>query len=304
MEVVVTPHLVQLTFEAALLSFWRTAALRTFLRECHVSEGHLSSWASDETKRVFLTRTFAALQRTERGKVVLGKMAVALAEQSSFPDLRNWEDSESKISAARQAVGELKSCIAKQLEKIANEREIEAVKEKARTEKAAIQRSRLTLEKLSSRLNDLSLKMGTAPGGYEFQEWFYDLLSFFEIENRRPYVTSGRQIDGSITLDGTTYLVELKFTSSQAGAPDIDVFRSKVESKADNTMGIFVSMAGYSTTAIQEASGRKTTMMLLDAAHIYLALTSGMSFSDIIRRVRRHASQTGESHLVVAAFGG
>ena len=304
MEVVVTPHVVQLTFEAALLSFWRTAALRTFLRECHVSESHLATWASDETKRGFLTRTFTALQRTERGKIVLAKMAVSLMEQSSFPDLRNWEDSNSKIAAAKQAVGELKTCIVKQREKIVSDREIEAAKEKARTERAAVQRSRLSLEKLTGRLSDLSPKMGTAPGGYEFQEWFYDLLSYFEIENRRPYVTSGRQIDGSVTLDGTTYLIELKFTSSQAGAPDIDVFRSKIESKADNTMGIFVSMAGYSSTAIQEASGRKTTILLLDASHIYLALTSGMSLLDIIRRVRRHASQTGESLLPVAAFGG
>lgn len=74
-------------------------------------------WARVTRRNECSTRIVAALQRTERGKVVLGKMAVALAEQSSFPDLRNWEDSESKISAAMQAVGELKSCIAKQREK-------------------------------------------------------------------------------------------------------------------------------------------------------------------------------------------
>ena len=58
------------------------------------------------------------------------------------------------------------------------------------------------------------------------QDWFYDLMSFCEIEHRRPYVVRGRQIDGSITLDGTTYLVELKFTEKQIGAPDVDTFYS------------------------------------------------------------------------------
>lgn len=46
-------------------------------------------------------------------------------------------------------------------------------------------------------------------------------------------MNAGRQIDGSLTLDGTTYLVELKFTASQANATDIDSLRSKVDDKAD-----------------------------------------------------------------------
>lgn len=304
MALLITPHLVQLTFEAALQSFWRKEALRKFLRDCHVAEAHISTWAADEVKRTFLDRTFSALQRTEDGKRVIGKMAVSLTEQTTFPDLRNWEDSEVKIAAAKQAVAELKTLIDKQNEKVNQKRDVEAAKERARGEKEHLQRSRLTLEKLMQRLTDLHPQMGTSPGGYLFQDWFYDLLTFAEIENRRPYVVAGRQIDGSITLDGTTYLVELKFTGAQAGAPDVDVFRSKIESKADNTMGVLVSMAGYSSVAISEASGKKTTMLLLDSSHVYLVLTGAMSLLDLVRRMRRHAAQTGESHLAVSAFGG
>ncbi|WP_295550515.1 hypothetical protein [uncultured Pseudacidovorax sp.] len=304
MTLLVTPHLVTLTFEAALKSFWRKEPLRKFLRNCRISESHLSSWASDESKRDFLDRTFTSLQRSDKGKAVIGEMAFALAEQTTFPDLRTWEDSEIKIAAAKLAVAELKALIKQQDEKVRNEREIEAAKEKARVERAAVQRERLDLGKLQQRVAELHPQMGTAPGGYAFQDWFYDFLDFAEMDNRRPYVVAGRQIDGSVTLDGTTYLVELKFTTSQAGAPDIDVFRSKVESKADNTMGLFVSMAGYSSVAVEGASGKRTTMLLLDASHIYMVLTGSMNFADVVRRVRRHASQTGESHLPVAAFGG
>lgn len=304
MTSIITPHLVTLTHEAALKSFWRREALRKFLRNCQISEGHLATWTAEESKRDFLDRTFASLQRSEKGKTAIGLMAVALCEQTTFPDLRNWEDSDIKLAAAKLAITELKSLIKQQDEQVRNEREIKAAKEKARTERAAVQRERLDLGKLQQRVADLRPEMGTSPGGYAFQDWFYDLLDFSEIENRRPYVASGRQIDGSVTLDGTTYLVELKFTESQAGAPDIDIFRSKIESKADNTMGIFVSMAGYSSVAIDGASGKKTTMLLLDASHIYMVLTGSMSLAEVVRRVRRHASQTGESHLPVALFSG
>ena len=48
--------------------------------------------------------------------------------------------------------------------------------------------------------------LGTQSGGYEFEKWFYKLLDFSEIQNRKPYKTNGRQIDGSLTIEGTTYL--------------------------------------------------------------------------------------------------
>lgn len=304
MTIKVTPHLIQLAYEAALKSFWRKEALRKFLRECHVAEPHLATWAAEESKRDFLDRTFTALQRSDRGKAVIGQMAIFLAEQTSFPDLRNWEDSATKIKDATTAVAELKALIRRQTEEVRAEEEKEAAKKKAREEHQATQRKRTNLDQLTQQLNDLAPSMGTSPGGYAFQDWFYSLISFAEVEHRKPYVTSGRQIDGSITIDGTTYLVELKFTKEQAGSPDIDIFRGKVESKADNTMGLFISMSGYSSVAISEASGKKTTMLLLDASHIYLALTGAMSFSDLVRRIRRHASQTGESFLAVASFGG
>ncbi len=304
MTVKVTPHLVQLTYEAALKSFWRKESLRKFLRECHISESHLSTWAAEESKRSFLDRTFALLQRTERGKALVGQMAVFLAEQSTFPDLRNWEDSANKVADANKAVAELKALIKKQTEKVRTEKDIAAAKTRAREERELVQRERMDLEKLTQRLKELVSQIGTAPGGYSFQDWFYDLLTFAEIENRRPYVTAGRQIDGSVSIDGTTYLVELKFTAVQAGAPDIDIFRSKIESKADNTMGIFVSMSGYSSIAVSEASGKKTTVIMIDASHIYFVLTGVMTLPEVIKRIRRHASQTGESLLPVSHFGG
>jgi hypothetical protein len=94
----------------------------------------------------------------------------------------------------------------------------------------------------------------------------------------------------------------MKFTREQADAPDIDSFLAKVNDKADNTMGIMVSMSGYSSTAIQQASGRKTPVILMDYSHIYLNLGGTWTLSEVINRVRRHASQTGQAFLPVSEF--
>jgi hypothetical protein len=80
-------------------------------------------------------------------------------------------------------------------------------------------RSQADLAKLKDRLDGLGAQFGTQKGGYDFQDWFYDLMDYFDIDNRRPYVAARRQIDGSVTIDGTTYLVELKFTGDSRTLP-------------------------------------------------------------------------------------
>lgn len=96
--------------------------------------------------------------------------------------------------------------------------------------------------------------------------------------------------------------MELKFTGGQSGATDIDSIYKKVITKADNTMGVMVSIAGYSSVAITEASGDKTPLLLIDHSHIYYALNGVMKFEQIVERVRRHASQTAESYLPISKF--
>lgn len=300
----ITPRLIELTYEAALKSYWRKNALRKFLRASHVAESFIAAWAEDESKRDLLDRLFQKLQQSDRGKAAIFHMARSLSEQTTFPDLRNWEDSAQKIQDAYKAVQELKAYLNKQDEELKSEKDRKEAQEKAREERAKIQRSLTDKAKLQSRLDSLHLKVGTREGGYAFQDWFYDFLDFSEITNRRPYNSGGRQIDGSLTHEGTTYLVELKFTGNQSDATDIDSLRSKVEDKADNTMGIMVSISGYSSVAISNASGRRSTLILLDAQHIYLCLSGILSFCDIISRLRRHASQTGESYLPAAKFNG
>lgn len=299
-----TPYYINLIYEACLKSFWRKSALRNFLRECKISENFLATWSEDETKRNFLDRLFEKLPRNNNGRLALLKMAKFLIEQRSFPDLQNWEDSQEKIKAAHDAVTRLRVHHQQQEEQIVSEEQLRKSKEQFRKRQEEISLSQQSLQKLNDSLNELGNKIGSQQAGYDFQDWFYDLLDFCEVTNRRPYTHKGRQIDGSLTVSGTTYLVELKFTTEQSGAPDIDTFFKKVITKADNTMGIMVSISGYSKTAIEEASGDRTPLLLMDHNHLYYVLGGIMGIADVINRIRRHASQTGEAYLPVDKFSG
>ena len=298
-----SPHFINLIYEAALNSFWRKRALRRFLRTCGISEGFLSTWSSDETKREFLDRLFAKLQDNPKGQGALLGLARALAEQTSFPDLDNWEDSSEKKERAAYAVSELRSAFSRHEGVVQKERAREGARRQIRERQAELRRAETDLQQLSDRLAELATQIGTQKAGYGFQDWFFDLLDFSEIINRRPYSHGGRQIDGSLTLADTTYLIELKFTSEQSSVTDVDAVLVKIKDKAENTMGIMVSMSGFSSVATKQASGPRTPLLLLDHRHLYLVLGGTMTFQDLIERVRRHASQTGEALLDPERFG-
>lgn len=290
-------HFLDLVQDAMLKSFWRRRALLAFLRRHRISENFLAAWDKSESKRDFLARLFPKLESSQKGSVVIRKMADSLAEQVKFPDLEGWEDSAEKIKAATEAVCSLKAYLDKEKQTSEELKEREEVKRTARERREREITKSQSLDKLSSRLTELSKRLGTQTAGYEFQDWFYDLIQYFEVVARRPYTASGRQIDGSVTIEGTTYLTELKFTAEQAAVTDVDSLLAKLNDKADNTMGIMVSISGYSSTSIAGASGRKTPIILMDYNHLFVLLNGGWKFDELVSRVRRHASQTGQAFL-------
>lgn len=292
-----TPQLVELCFAAAHCSFWRKKTLRRFLEQCGVPGAFLATWHVDESKRDFLERLFDQLPKSDGGRVTILGLAKSLADQKDFPDLKGWEESDRMTRDAHEAVRALRQYLDAQDAEIASEKENDEARNRFFEHQQMIAKSQQTLKKLRDRLDELCKQLGSQQAGYDLQDWFYDFADYFEIQNRRPYWNAGRQIDGSLTVAGTTYLVELKFTSGQSDAPDVDVFRRKVDTKADNTMGIHISISGYSSVAITTASGPKTTLLLLDFNHLYLVLSGALTLPEIIERSRRHASQTGEAYI-------
>ncbi len=300
MSEILPSHFIDLVRAALLKSFWRKPTLRQFLLRHRVKESFLATWTSDETKRDVLDRLFPKLEKTEEGRRVIKQMAVSLSEQIAFPDLKGWEDEVLKVSDATKAVANLKKYVSVVRDEEVMERDRQSRREAAQQERRANATKAASIESLAKELEDLVPSQGTQDGGYKFQDWFFKVVDFFEVECRRPYVTGGRQIDGTVTIEGTTYLVELKFTASQSDATDIDSLLAKLGNVADNTMGLMVSMSGYSSVAIVQASGKKTPLILLDASHVMALFYSGWKLGELIARLRRHVSQTGEAILDVS----
>ncbi len=298
----VTPHLIELTFEAALRSFWRKGKLVSFLRSSAVSG--LPEFGPDETKRDYIERVFGLLKNTDEGRGKILQIANHLAEQKSFPDLNGWEDTADKLELAKGAVGALRSYLAEQEEELASDKRRSESRATMQEAQRKARQAQQTLKTLTDELAEIAAEIGTQKAGKDFEKWFYRLMDYSEIVARLPYRTKGREIDGTITIGDTTYLVECKFTEGKTASTDIDIFRRKVDRKADNTMGVVVGVSGYTSCAVDAASGDKTPLLLLDHAHIYGVLGGVYTFKNVVERVRRHCSQTGEPYLPMDKFSG
>jgi restriction endonuclease Mrr len=299
-----SPFFVELTQDTLLKAFWYKASLRLFLQQHQIEDIMLAQWHADQSKREYVEWLFPRLLASDRGDEVILSVARSLAEMDVFPDLERREDTRIRIAEAQKAVSRLRKRVIEISEAV---RETEDAKQRRRaareelTKRLAAQQS---VEKLLKQLEDLAVTLlGRQEGGYAFEKWFYDLAIFYELEARPSYWTSGRQIDGAVTIEGTTYLIETRFTREPVGSPDIDIFMGKIESKADNTMGLFVSISGFNAGAIAAASKPKTPMLLIDHSHLFGLIPRGvMSLPDVVLRIKRHASQTGAAHLPAEDF--
>ena len=61
----------------------------------------------------------------------------------------------------------------------------------------------------------------------------------------------GEQIDGAFTFDGTDFLLEAKWQKEPIPASELYAFGGKITNKLKNTLGLFISIDGFSKDGIE-----------------------------------------------------
>lgn len=130
--------------------------------------------------------------------------------------------------------------------------------------------------------------------GYHFERLLNALLERDNLSPRTSYKPRGEQIDGSFFFDGRVFLLEAKWHSEPAPASTIYQFKGKVEGKLVGTLGIFVSMAGYTNECVDAlVLGKSLNVLLLGQDDIEVALSMPGAFADLLRLRLREAAETG-----------
>jgi restriction endonuclease Mrr len=127
----------------------------------------------------------------------------------------------------------------------------------------------------------------------------YDLFELFDLDPKASFRNTGEQIDGAFSLEGTDYLFEAKWQQELVNAAALDAFASKVRRKLENTLGVFLSINGYSQDGVAAHSAGGAVIILMDGADLMAVLEERIDFVSLLLRKKRHASQTGSIYMPV-----
>ena len=89
---------------------------------------------------------------------------------------------------------------------------------------------------------------------------------------------------------------------------DLVVFSDKVKTKLENTLGVFLSINGFSLDGVSAHQAGGASILLVDGSDLMAVLEERIDFTSLLLRKKRHAAQTGQIYLnyyqMVAAGGG
>lgn len=139
-------------------------------------------------------------------------------------------------------------------------------------------------------------KMEPHARGYRLESFLNELFEAFRLTPNGGFKIVGEQIDGSFVLHNDTYLIEAKWHSKKIAAPDLHTFQSKLDQKAKWTRGVFFSWQGFSSEAF-EAWGRNKSVICMSGYDIYHMLKNGISFTDLLDKKIRYATEKGEYYI-------
>ncbi len=134
--------------------------------------------------------------------------------------------------------------------------------------------------------------------GRDFERFLKSLLHADGLDPRASYKPDGEEIDGSFLMDGRVYLLEAKWHKEPLPASSIYAFKGKVDGKLLGTIGVFISVSGYSENAVDALTlGKALNLILFDGDDIRAALEAENGFRLIMLDKLRAAAEGGLIYL-------
>lgn len=134
--------------------------------------------------------------------------------------------------------------------------------------------------------------------GNEFENLLYSVLWDEELEPRTRFRPEGEEIDGSFVLFEKVFLLEAKWHKDPMPASELYAFKGKVDGKISGTLGIFISMSGYSEDAIAAfQKGKELTVVCFDGDDTRKIFRNEVDFRQVLRWKLRQAAEIGEVYV-------
>jgi hypothetical protein len=223
-----------------------------------------------------------------------------VARIEDFSHLEHLEEGAAKARLAKKSVVALRKLTAAHETLYGEQQKVE---ERRRLASEALIQVSAVKDKLDELTKEYYKLLGSdepQQRGYRLERIVRELFDLFDLDPKASFKIVGEQIDGAFTYEGTDYLFEGKWQQELVTASDLDSLAGKLSRKLDNTLGLFLSINGFSEDGVKAHSSGRRTILLMDGSDLMAILENRVDLVQLLRRKRRHASQTGDIYLRIS----
>ena len=305
----VSANAIQALKDALLAAFWFKGDLYDYCKDAVGGEPTFLSgieWRDQSTYKRDSISTFVdrlVKFQDEHQDLLIG-LLVDVSQMDSFPGLARHEDATAKMAEAKAAVARLRAVVQPYeqalMEKQRNQEQFAAARTAAQDRQAtAVRLAELKAEYMAM------MTMAPQQRGFVLEKLLHAVFDAFDLEPHRSFRVEGEQIDGGFTLGSEQFLLEAKWQQEPVDHGDLAKFKSEIERRSENTLGLFVSINGFAPSAITLHSGNQSPMILMEGGDLYAVLDGRIDLRELLVRKRRESSMSGRIlFTVVDIFGG
>jgi hypothetical protein len=235
--------------------------------------------------------------RQERFQGDLVRLMSEVARVDDFSHLERLEGGKQKAATAKASVIALRKLTKAHDSIVEDQKKIEDRRRAAHQQLLKKTAVRSGLEGLNREFMALLSDSDHQRRGYRLEKILRSLFELFDLDPRASFKIVGEQVDGAFSFDGTDYLFEGKWQQDLVGAADLDSLAGKLSRKLDNTLGLCLSVNGFSEDGVKAHSSGRRMMILMDGSDLMAILEGRIDLIQLLLRKRREASQTGNIYL-------
>ncbi|MFZ0036546.1 MAG: hypothetical protein WAK91_03935 [Candidatus Acidiferrales bacterium] len=293
------PEAISALKDALKSIFWYKDDLRLFLNAAELPPGMVANqgWHDPQEYKVrIIGKILDGLMGMGEGGIgPVRRLIQAVLDIPNFDHLRNLDDGAAKVQSARRAVEQLRSVVARHDDALC--KRPPGGGHSGNKIMDAVTRHNDELTQLGPRFAEIVALQSPQARGFALERFLHDMFSAYDMNPRGSFKITGEQIDGAFEFDSTQFLLEVRWENRPQSTQALDSFTRKLERKLENTLGLFISLPGFTEEGLAAFRGGRPAAILMDGEDLALVLQGLIDFRELLKQKIRHASQTGNPYL-------
>jgi hypothetical protein len=293
------PELIHALKEALKSVYWYKDDLRLFLRPLELPGGLLEKqgWHDPKEYKVRIASNIIdeLVAMGDKGLGPMRRLLKAVATMSAFDHLSRLEDGPRKAQAARDSVARLRKVIS------SHDKDVLGQEKNHQTQPsqpvASVRRRNDEIQRLQQQFFELVTVEDHRHRGLLFEPFLRDLFAAHDLDPRGSFRVTGEQIDGAFEFEATQFLLEARWEKTPQGVGALDAFAKKVDRRLENTLGLFISLQGFSEDGLAAFRHTRSSIVLMDGEDLAVVLQGLVDFRELLKRKIRHAAHKGDPYL-------